>query len=136
MESGGSELPPPGWYPDPNDPSSRRYWDGSRWTDNRVPAATAAHPATVTPARPTNGKAIAALVLGITWICGIGSILALVFGNQAKNEIDASGGLEQGRGMATAGIVLGWVGIGFVLLYLVLYAFFGASLLLIGGSAD
>jgi hypothetical protein len=52
-------------------------------------------------------RAIASMVLGILWICWIGSILALVFGYMAKNQIDASGGLEGGRGMAVAGIVLG-----------------------------
>jgi hypothetical protein len=46
------------------------------------------------------------------WFYAIGSILAVVFGYMAKNEIDRSGGFQQGRGMAIAGIVLGWVGIG------------------------
>jgi hypothetical protein len=67
----------------------------------------------------TNGFAIASLVLGIVWIYGIGSILALVFGYQAKNQIDASGGRESGRGMAVAGIVLGWIGVGLLVLVIV-----------------
>ena len=77
----------------------------------------------------TNGLAIASLVLGIVWIYGIGAILALVFGYQAKRQIDASNGREGGRGLAIAGIVLGWVGIGVVLLFLLFgLAFFsGAS---------
>ena len=29
---------PAGWYPDPHDPSQRRYWDGASWTDRLVPA--------------------------------------------------------------------------------------------------
>lgn len=28
--------PAPGWYPDPQDPSQARFWDGARWTDRRV----------------------------------------------------------------------------------------------------
>lgn len=28
--------PAPGWYADPQDPSRARYWDGVRWTDQRV----------------------------------------------------------------------------------------------------
>jgi hypothetical protein len=31
-------LPPAGWYPDPDSPGERRrYWDGSRWTDDFGP---------------------------------------------------------------------------------------------------
>ena len=29
----------PGWYPDPNDPTSRRYFDGTAWTESRAPVA-------------------------------------------------------------------------------------------------
>lgn len=58
----------------------------------------------------TNGLAIASLVLGILWIYWVGSILALVFGYVARNQIKASG--QTGAGMAVAGIVLGWVGVG------------------------
>jgi hypothetical protein len=60
----------------------------------------------------TNGMAIASMVLGIIWIYWIGSILALVFGYIAKKQISESRGTQGGGGMATAGIVLGWVGIG------------------------
>gem|GEM_PF-940345 len=28
---------PPDWYPDPDDPSQYRYWDGSVWTEHRAP---------------------------------------------------------------------------------------------------
>lgn len=70
----------------------------------------------------TNGFAIASLVLGIVWAMGIGSILALVFGYIGKSQIDDSGGTQTGRGMAIAGIVLGWVGVGFILLMIVAMA--------------
>jgi len=59
---------------------------------------------------------VASLVLGILWIFWLGSILALVFGYVAKGQIDGSGGRQGGRGLAIAGIVLGWVGIGFLAL--------------------
>ena len=71
------------------------------------------------PTTKTNGMAIAALVLGIVFIYGVGSILALVFGYQAKGQIDRSNGTETGRGMAVAGIVLGWIGIGLILLIII-----------------
>jgi hypothetical protein len=67
----------------------------------------------------TNGFAIASLVLGIIWIYWIGSILALIFGYKAKKEIAASGGTQTGEGMAKAGIVLGWIGVGILGLVLV-----------------
>jgi hypothetical protein len=64
----------------------------------------------------TNGMAIASMVLGILWIYWIGSILALIFGYIAKNQIRERG--EAGSGMATAGIVLGWIGVGILALVL------------------
>ena len=62
----------------------------------------------------SSGKATASLVLGILGLvfCPlICSVLALVFGHQGRNEIDGSGGRISGRGVATAGIILGWVGL-------------------------
>jgi hypothetical protein len=61
--------------------------------------------------------AVASMVLGILWIYWIGSILALVFGYIARKQIRERG--ESGSGMAVAGIVLGWVGVGILLLVLV-----------------
>jgi len=66
--------------------------------------------------KSTNGLAIASMVLGILWVYWLGSILALVFGYVAKGQINASGGQQGGKGMAIAGIVLGWVGVGVLLL--------------------
>jgi hypothetical protein len=74
-------------------------------------------------AQRTNGMAIASMVLGILWLWWIGSVLALVFGYVAKNQIRERG--DTGGGMATAGIVLGWIGIGFLSLFL-LVGFAGA----------
>jgi hypothetical protein len=120
---------PPGWYPDPHDPATKRYWDGAQWTENRSPAVVA-----TPPAPPANGKAVAAMVLGIVFVCGIGSILALVFGYIAKREIQESNGAQGGEGMATAGIVLGWIGVGLVIAYLLFWVLiFGGGLLLTDG---
>jgi hypothetical protein len=105
-----SSSAPPGWHPDPAHPGYLLWWDGIRWTDQRMPAPAPRYWQAPLP-QTTNGYAIAALVLGIIWIYGIGAILALVFGYKARREIDESGGRQGGRGMAVAGIVLGWVGI-------------------------
>jgi len=60
----------------------------------------------------SNRKATWALVLGIVGIlcCALASIGALVLGVQAKNEINASGGMQSGQGQAQAGFILGIIG--------------------------
>ena len=63
--------------------------------------------------------AVASLILGIVTLCGIGSVLAVIFGYVGKGQIDRSGGAQGGRGLAVAGIVLGWVGVGFLVLTIV-----------------
>ena len=66
--------------------------------------------------------AIASLVLGILWIYWIGSVLALIFGYQARKQIAERG--ESGAGLATAGIVLGWIGVGVLVLVVVVGGLF------------
>jgi len=90
---GYQPQPPPGAYPGPYGQPQYGY-----------PYAP--------PPQRTNGLAIASMVLGILWLYWIGSILALVFGYIARNQIRERG--ESGGGMATAGIVLGWIGVGFI----------------------
>jgi len=79
-------------------------------------------PAYFVQTRRNNGLAVASMVLGILWLYWIGSLLALIFGYVAKSQIDNSGGTQGGRGMAIAGIVLGWVGIGILVIALVVAA--------------
>ncbi len=79
------------------------------------------------PSPRINGLAIASMVCGIVWIYWLGSILALVFGYVAKSQIDKSQGRETGRGMAIAGIVLGWVGVAFLTLFILLMVLSAAT---------
>ena len=72
------------------------------------------------PAQPTNALAVVSLVLGIFWLFWVGSILAVLFGYVGKGQIDRSGGTQSGRGLAIAGITLGWIGVGFLVLTIVL----------------
>jgi hypothetical protein len=68
----------------------------------------------------TNGFAVAALVTGILGFIGCFAwILALVFGYIGKHQIDQSHGTQKGRGMAVAGIVLGYVWGGLSVVYLI-----------------
>jgi hypothetical protein len=83
-------------------------------------------PAMATP-RSTNGLAIASMVLGIVWVYWIGSILALIFGYIAKGQINESQGRQGGKGMAIAGIVLGWVGLSTLLLGIIAFVLGAAN---------
>ena len=57
---------------------------------------------------PTNGMAIASLVCGLAF--GIGAVPAVILGHLAYGQIRRNG--ERGEGLAIAGLVLGYLGIG------------------------
>jgi len=85
------------------------------------------------PSAPTNGLAIASLVLGILWLWWVGTILALVFGYVARSQIRERPG-QGGDGLAIAGIVLGWVGVaGFVIFVFVLASIDNTTYSLLSG---
>jgi hypothetical protein len=110
------QAPYPGGYPPPpGQPPYKAPYQG--------PYQAPYQPAYFQPAPPgqrTNGLAIASLILGIVWLSWIGSILALIFGYIALGQIKKQH--EGGRGMAIAGIVLGWVGVATAILFVVLIA--------------
>jgi hypothetical protein len=60
------------------------------------------------------------LVLGIIWIYWIGSVLAVIFGFVALHQISQR--KENGRGLAIAGLVLGFVGLGALLSLVIVLA--------------
>ena len=71
-------------------------------------------------AQRTSGYAIASLILGIAGFFVfpiVPSILAVVFGPTARDQVRREPTLG-GAGLATAGIVLGWVGIALVAIVL------------------
>ena len=59
-----------------------------------------------------SGEALAAVMTGIFWLFGLLSIVAIVLGRRALRTIDASGGEIGGRGLAIAGIAIGFAGLG------------------------
>jgi uncharacterized membrane protein YdbT with pleckstrin-like domain len=78
-----TELPGPGWYPDPNDPQTNRYWDGGKWTESRAPITTP----TTTEKRDTfeavDGIGYALAV----FLPLIGFIMGLVMLNKSKHGV-------------------------------------------------
>jgi hypothetical protein len=94
--------------------SSFSQWsaDARRYNPFASPSMTEPYPSTP-PSSPqeSSGKAVAALVLGILGLtsCGLLGIVALFLGQQAQEEIAQSGGRLTGKGMADAGVVMGWI---------------------------
>ena len=69
--------------------------------------------------------AVASLVLGLIALFAFQLLgpLAIWFGMRARREIRASGGAQDGEGMATAGIITGIVATIFLVLALLLLVF-------------
>jgi hypothetical protein len=70
------------------------------------------------PSKPSNApNAVTALVLGVLSIvlCPLLGPVAWVLGRKGEQDVDRSGGAVGGRGLATAGKVLGMVGTGLIL---------------------
>lgn len=70
------------------------------------------------PVLETNIWSIVSLVAGVLgWlgIFGLGGIVAVVAGHVAKNQIRANAGRMAGDGLATAGLILGYLNIAFTL---------------------
>ena len=81
-----------------------------------------------TPSSATSNMAVISLVagvLGLTFFPLLGSIVAVITGPMAKREIIESGGELSGEGMATAGMVLGWIAIALMVFGLCIGAFHG-----------
>lgn len=81
-----------------------------------APVSAAPPPVYAAPEAPTtSGLAVASLIMGILgWFMLplIGNVLAIIFGHMAKNEIARSGGRLTGDGLATVGLILGYIGVG------------------------
>jgi hypothetical protein len=132
-EPGRSDAPePPGYgqapgYGQPGDPG-QGYPPGTPYGGGYPPAG--GGPGYPGPP-PTNSKATAALITGITtlvlsWCCGAGVLgaVAIVLGVKARSEIRASQGTQSGDGLALAGIITGAVAIllGILVLILIILA--------------
>jgi hypothetical protein len=61
--------------------------------------------------RSVNGFAIASVALGLVWMAWFGSVFAVIFGHTALAQIRRSHGMQYGKGMAIAGLALGYFGL-------------------------
>ena len=83
-----------GWYPDHDDPAQQRYWDGTAWTEHRLPVAAAGPlaPAVepVAPSAPTIGGGLRSK--------------ALALAAAAKDSNAAKAASEQARALSVAAL--------------------------------
>lgn len=112
-ESGQPQQPPPPQQPYP--PYQPYGQAGPGQPAYGVPAYGAV--------RPTNGMAIASLVVSIAGLvvcCGAPSIIGAILGHVAKGQIKRNN--EQGDGLALAGIIVGWIAFGVFVVIALAYA--------------
>jgi len=123
----------PGYYPDP--PATQPYQAGDQTTAPAYPAPGFGPPAAPAPPgygyppygygypapAPTNGLAIASLVCSLAGLAvGISAPVGAILGHVARRQIRERG--EQGDGMALAGIIVGWILTGLIVLCIAGYA--------------
>jgi type II secretory pathway pseudopilin PulG len=70
----------------------------------------------------SSGKAIGALIFGIFFFVFPSAILAIILGHWSLSDIRKAGGRLTGRGMGTAGMVLGYMGVAFIPFILIIAA--------------
>lgn len=140
--------PPAGWYPDPSQPHTQRYWDGATWTEQRAPLTTA-------PGQRPSGAFPAALALAIVGaaIAVVGVFLPRVeatdtFARIAENTLIQSGDGLIVIGLAVAGALVAYVRrerpgkqlllvvLGAALIALAIYDGTGERLHLVGANTD
>ncbi len=91
--------------------------------DPNYPQNSPAYPPSA--ALPTSTLAIVSLIsgiLGFTFIPVVGSIIAIITGMMARGETRGSSVTASGDGLATAGIVMGWVGVGLTVVGVLCFA--------------
>lgn len=78
---------------------------------------------------PTSGLAIASLICSCLAIScwGVTAIPGVICGHLALREIDRSDGRLQGRGLALAGTIVGWIFIGLAIALVVLLVILAAA---------
>lgn len=132
-------TPEPGWYDDPEQPGSLRWWDGQAWTDHRRPLPT--------DPPPTGSPAVAGVAAGhavgspkidtwlwqsivVTVLCCLPlGIVGIVMASQAQtalNQGDVAGATDKARQARTFTLIGGGIGLLFVPVFF-LWIFAAAS---------
>jgi type IV pilus assembly protein PilA len=81
-----------------------------------------AHQAAYAGATETSGKAIGSLIFGIFFFILPSAILAIILGHWSLSDIRKAHGRLTGRGLGTAGMVLGYIGVASIPFILIIAA--------------
>lgn len=78
-------------------------------TAHATPAATPRR-LPLTPEQ-SNNYSLMSLIFGLLWLGGAGSVVAVILGHKVLNSMGETGERSPDKGMAIAGVVLGWIGV-------------------------
>lgn len=90
-----------GWYPDPQNPSQQRYWNGSEWTGDRAQAARGSMVMSDKKGKPAQ--------LLIAWTAAV-----LTLGYMLPWAIAATRGKANSGAIGLLNLLLGWTVVGWV----------------------
>ncbi len=113
-----SQDPQPWQYPPPQQQQyPPQQYPPQQYPPQQPPYVIAARP-------PYDGLAITSFILGVLWFGWLGSILAVILGHIALRNIRLTN--ASGRGLAIAGLILGYIGLSTLALFILL-AIIGAA---------
>lgn len=128
----------PGGYDPYAQPQSAQPYSGQPYSGQPYSGQPYAQQPYYPQAAPgTNTMAILSLIFslaGMFVLPIVCSILGVIFGHMAKKQIPASG--ESGDGLATAGLIIGYIGLGLWVLGCGCYAVFVFGLLGMGAASS
>ena len=112
-------------YPPPNDPNAEGWQQGAYPPSAYPPGAYPPGgypPQFYVQPRKTNSLALTSMIVSIVSVamCPLIGIVGAIMGHKAKGQIRQTG--EDGDGMATAGIIVGWIVFGLFVAVIVVYA--------------
>lgn len=139
-QTDGSTPPPP---PLPSNPPPETELPPQTFpaiaevTPATEPAPAYAPASTMAPAVETNTLAIVSLVASIaSWIIipGLGSIIGVICGIMARNQIKTSAGRQTGDGLALGGIIVGGINIALICIIVLCFGLTTVAALLGSGN--
>lgn len=95
---------PAGWFPDPDDPTMWRYWDGERWTSQRSPRGQTTRPTPPPPARAPVAAEPTGKWYFVVVLASAGLLAAVPFFH-AASRLQKPSLMKVGAGYAAAGLL-------------------------------